>query len=53
MQLHSSAVKFETIREIEEVESALNTYLDDHPEADNEEKIEEFRKLLEEMHKKW
>lgn len=46
-------IRFESRREIEEIESALNTYLDDHPGAENEDKVDEMRVILEAMHRNW
>lgn len=53
MQLDGDKIQFETRREIETVETALNTYLADHKDAAEAAAIRRLDDLLDVMHMSW
>ena len=53
MKKNMDCIKFEYRSEIDEIETALDCYLKDHPSADNKETVKEMIHLLDVMYMSW
>lgn len=53
MKIIQDCIQFEYRSEINEIEAALGTYLEDHPNERNKEAVKELISLLDAMYISW